>query len=88
MGIEIPRHAFVDAYNILNSSEIFFELFGDIKEDKTTPSCSLREALDRQGLCINPFMATIVMTVLWKMLTEHYIEKFQFFLNQETMQMI
>jgi len=64
-----------------------FSLYKTIKEDNTTPSCSLREALYKQDIMINSFMADISCQILWQMLTKNYIEKFQYYINLSKMKL-
>lgn len=55
------------------------DLYPDIKDyddDDQTPSCSLEEALTRQDLFVNQWVATICLEILWKgfrkgFITEH-----------------
>ncbi len=66
-----------------------FELHPEIetKEDDTnTPSCSLKEALLKQDLFINPMMAIQACHLLWRLLTEGKIDHQGAYVNMETMQ--
>jgi len=58
-----------------------FSLYKTIKEDNTTPSCSLREALNKQDIMINNFTSDISCQIVWQMLTKYYLDKFQYFIN-------
>ena len=60
------------------------ELFPDMVDDNTTPSCSLAEALERQDLYINSTLANIGLALLWKLFREDYISYHGAFVNLQT----
>jgi hypothetical protein len=49
------------------------------------PSCSLQEALSRQDLFINQWMATCALEILWKMFRYGQIKVHGTFINLNTM---
>jgi PRTRC genetic system ThiF family protein len=51
-----------------------FEIFGDIKDNPSRPSCSLAEAIEKQHLLVNPFVADLASTLLWEVLTKPEID--------------
>lgn len=57
------------------------ELLLQAKNDTTTPSCSLAEALARQDLFINPSLANLGSSLLWTMFREGMLFYRGFFLN-------
>jgi len=61
-----------------------FELFGNIKEVKDEPSCSMAQSLNEQDLFINLQLATAGVNLLWKLLKEHRINYQGQFLNSST----
>lgn len=63
-----------------------FEIFGDIKEDESTPSCSMYESILSQGLFLNKFMALHTVNMLWELFFYKRIDYSAIFLNYETMQ--
>ncbi len=58
-----------------------FDMFENIKEDKTEPSCSMLESLNQQDLFINLNLAVSGIGLLWKLLKDHQIEYQGQFLN-------
>ncbi|HEX3800214.1 MAG TPA: PRTRC system ThiF family protein [Verrucomicrobiae bacterium] len=65
--------------------EIFPELNrGKVKEDNTTPSCSLAAALERQDLFINQSVATWALQLLWSFLRHGETYHQGYFINLET----
>jgi PRTRC genetic system ThiF family protein len=61
-----------------------FDLFDEIKEDPEEPSCSMHESLQKQDLFINLQLATAGISLLWKLLNNHFITYHGQFLNLET----
>lgn len=67
-----------------------FELFPDFGTtgpDTETPSCSLAEALFKQDLYINTFVAAIACDILWTLFRKGEVSYQGVFLNLETMTM-
>lgn len=60
-----------------------FEVFPNMEdhEDNDTPSCSIFEALTKQSLFINKFMATFAADMLKELLTEMYLPYSQLYFN-------
>lgn len=59
------------------------EMFPDMADGPDTgPSCSLAEALGRQGAFINQAVATQALDALWRMLRTGRIDRFAWFINQ------
>jgi len=63
-------------------------LFGhlmDKTKQKNEPSCSLAEALKKQDLMINPTLANLGASMVWKLLTNNIINSCGFFTNLQTL---
>jgi len=64
------------------------DLYPDYKylasETDQGPSCSLMEALKQQDLFINGTLAHLAANLLWKLLTNYYIEEHALFVNLDT----
>ena len=58
-----------------------------IKEKDQGPSCSLAEAINKQDLFINPSLASVGMSLLWRLFHESMITYHGCFFNLETMTM-
>ena len=54
------------------------------KETRHAPSCSLAEALTRQDLFINQWMATAILQLLWQMFRKGELTYRGFYINLET----
>jgi len=54
------------------------------KDDKSGPSCSIAEALEKQDLCINTVLAEFGTSLLWQLLRDHKIKHHGCFVNLET----
>ena len=54
--------------NFCRMLPLFTDEFPNAKDDKNEPSCSMAEALARQDLFINKFMATCATHMLWDLL--------------------
>lgn len=69
-----------------HAGELFGELI-DAAADKTDdePSCSLRQALQRQSLFINQTMADYAANLLWMLLTKGELRVHGAFINMESM---
>ena len=67
---------------------ITLDLFLDYKylvsDSDQGPSCSLMEALRQQDLFINGTLAHLALNLLWKLLTNYYIEEHALFINLNT----
>lgn len=66
-----------------------FELHPELtqkEDDVNTPSCSLREALLKQDLFVNPSMAINACHLLWRLFTEKKIDYQGAYVNMNTMQ--
>lgn len=53
--------------------------------EDTTPSCSLKEALQKQDLFVNSVLARLGCSLLWKMFRNGFILKRGLFMNLETL---
>ncbi len=65
-----------------------FDLHPDIEiqeDTDTTPSCSLREALEKQDLLINTFMAAAAAEYIWKIFREIKLSSHGSYINLERM---
>ncbi|RZK42672.1 MAG: PRTRC system ThiF family protein [Pedobacter sp.] len=62
----------------------YAELMGSSEEEKSTPSCSLLEALDKQSLFINSALANLGGALIDQMLDNGLVTSRGFFVNLET----
>jgi PRTRC genetic system ThiF family protein len=65
-----------------------FEIFGDIKNNIAVPSCSLAEAIKKQHILVNSFVADLASSMLWDILTQKKIDYQGFFFSLETMKIV
>lgn len=65
-----------------------FDIFGDIQEKPNQPSCSLAEAIAKQHILVNSFVADLASTLLWDVLTKPEIDYSGMFFNLETMRVV
>lgn len=61
----------------------FFDIYSDAVEDKTAPSCSLKEALDSQSLFVNTIAATLAGNMLWDLFRKIVIDYSIMFFNMK-----
>ena len=66
--------------NLPYVTDEFRELL-ESQNDNNEPSCSLSEALEKQDLFINPTLANMGASLLWKLFREGMIQHRGFFLN-------
>ncbi|WP_426330058.1 PRTRC system ThiF family protein [Pedobacter sp. R-06] len=79
---EQPKSTKFETVGILPSLvEEYQKLLNESEIQDQTPSCSLAEALDRQGLFVNSALANLGASLLWTMLREGIIQYRGFFLN-------
>jgi PRTRC genetic system ThiF family protein len=64
-------------------TERFPEILDTDIPEENTASCSLSEAVAKQDLFINPQVATWGLHILWRLLTEGFIEHCGYFVNLE-----
>jgi PRTRC genetic system ThiF family protein len=64
--------------------DIFPELQKKNVREDTAPSCSLAEALDRQDLFINQWLATAALQLLWQFIRQGGLDIHGYFINLET----
>lgn len=62
-------------------ADLYPEILDDTLPEDNTPSCSLAEALEKQDLMVNQFVATNALELLWQLLKEGEIEHHGFFFN-------
>ena len=63
------------------------DLFPDTVDEPSQPSCSLAEALLSQDLIINPAVALIACKVVYKVCLTGELDKYQYFVNTDKMEM-
>lgn len=80
-----PEH--IDAVETLPNVFDKFPAFEKQKDNKTGPSCSLAEALDKQDLFINSALTQFAMHTLWKMFREGKIKYHGAFINMDTLRL-
>lgn len=83
LGYEVPAETFfwLDLGNTKTSGQVIIkspqspsiiDLYPDIADtDDNTPSCSLAEALGKQDLFVNPFVAMLAAKMLWEILLDY-----------------
>jgi PRTRC genetic system ThiF family protein len=76
------------SYEVVHNLDTLFDLYPDYKylanSSDQGPSCSLMEALREQDLFINGTLAHLGANMLWKLLTNYFIEEHAIFLNLDT----
>jgi PRTRC genetic system ThiF family protein len=60
------------------------DMYPDLVDDEDEPSCSAIESLSKQSLLVNSTLANLGCNLLWKLLSDYYIEYRGLFLNLET----
>ena len=80
-----PKSEFKTSKKLKNVLNMFPNM--EKNEDINSPSCSTREALQKQDLFINPILVNIGMNLLWKLFSEYRIDYHGGFVNLKTMSM-
>jgi PRTRC genetic system ThiF family protein len=82
--IKQPRRADCIGY-LPTTIDLYPDIRKQDKEERQGPSCSIKEALERQDLFINRIVAEFAVEILWKGLREGYITVHGVYVNLKTM---
>lgn len=65
-----------------------FDIFGKVKNNPSRPSCSLAEAITKQHLMVNPFIADLAATLLWDLFTNTELDYQGMFFSLDSMKVV
>jgi PRTRC genetic system ThiF family protein len=81
LGTKRPIEQPSSEHTTLAELKTVIDLYPDMKDKETEPSCSMREALQNQDLFINSYVVSAGMNMLWQLLYGMRISYNQIYIN-------
>jgi PRTRC genetic system ThiF family protein len=84
-GVEQPKRAKHTVPRLPHVLDLYPDMAAHDKSAKQGPSCSVAEALERQDLFINQWVASAALAILWKGFRKGHLKEHGAFINLKTL---